>query len=222
MDNATAIIIGSGPSLRDVDMSLVATRDSISFNRAYIAFDQWGFPPTYHMAIDPRVIAQNRDDIMHVPCRGVFLLSAACRSPRRLYGCRWELPCREGAGVGEEWDDLFYCGDVAAASVQVLYLMGYSRAVIVGCDQRYDRERPGVTRKGETWTATEDNDADHFRADYYGAGCEYSDPMPEAHVRAWRGVADQAHGKIALVSATPDTPLNEFIPYKPLEDALCT
>lgn len=48
----TAWIIGTGPSLRNIDISKLKEQHTITFNRAYVAFEDWGFDPTYYLAID--------------------------------------------------------------------------------------------------------------------------------------------------------------------------
>jgi hypothetical protein len=48
----TAWIIGTGPSLRNIDVSKLKNEHTITFNRAYVAFEDWGFDPTYYLCID--------------------------------------------------------------------------------------------------------------------------------------------------------------------------
>tara|TARA_S200002703_G_C3803114_1_gene248318 strand:- start:5550 stop:6440 length:891 start_codon:yes stop_codon:yes gene_type:complete len=59
----TAFVIGTGPSLRDIDVSLLKDHTTITFNRAYIAFEDWGFDPTYYLAIDSNDIRSIYKDI---------------------------------------------------------------------------------------------------------------------------------------------------------------
>ena len=47
-----AWVIGTGPSLNKIDMSKLADQRTITFNRAYIAFEDWGFHPSYYLVID--------------------------------------------------------------------------------------------------------------------------------------------------------------------------
>ena len=47
-----AWVIGTGPSLNKIDMSKLADQRTITFNRAYIAFEDWGFHPSYYLIID--------------------------------------------------------------------------------------------------------------------------------------------------------------------------
>jgi hypothetical protein len=48
----SVFLIGTGPSLRNIDVSKLKNFDTLTYNRAYIAFDEWGFDPTYYVAID--------------------------------------------------------------------------------------------------------------------------------------------------------------------------
>ena len=52
MNKKTAFIIGTGPSLNKIDISKLKGKNTITFNRAYIAFEDWGFDPTYYCSID--------------------------------------------------------------------------------------------------------------------------------------------------------------------------
>jgi hypothetical protein len=60
MDKKTAFVIGTGPSLRDIDVQKLKDYDTISFNRSYISYkDEWGFDPTYYMCIDSSDLDSN-------------------------------------------------------------------------------------------------------------------------------------------------------------------
>ena len=48
----TAFVIGTGPSLNTIDVKKLSDYDCVTFNRAYIAFDDWGFVPRYYLSID--------------------------------------------------------------------------------------------------------------------------------------------------------------------------
>src|SRR5436190_21696966 len=54
---AGVVLIGSGPSLNRIDPGRIAGRDAISFNRAWLAWNDWGFAPRYHACLDPATIA---------------------------------------------------------------------------------------------------------------------------------------------------------------------
>jgi len=223
----TLFIIGSGPSLANVPMHILKDKHTIAFNRSYIAFEDWGFNPTYYMAIDMRVLKNIQLDvnilIWHSGIKGFFIRD------HDEFGFNTQdeidhlqpnvklIKLINGHGMGTRWTELKYCGDVAACSVQIAYLLGYRRAVLVGVDQRWKPREEGVFKSGPLWVADKNTDKNHFRPDYYGEGTEYSDPCPGAHLMAWRKVIDQAAGRIELISATPFSKLNEDVGYMPIE-----
>lgn len=54
----TMFIIGSGPCLNKIDIKLLKGLNTISLNRQYIAYDDWGFWPKYYVCIDWRLIGK--------------------------------------------------------------------------------------------------------------------------------------------------------------------
>jgi len=59
----TAYLIGTGPSLNKIDVSKLKNEDTITFNRAYVAFNDWGFEPTYYLSIDVADLYSTYKDI---------------------------------------------------------------------------------------------------------------------------------------------------------------
>lgn len=43
-----AVLIGSGPSLDVGELRALAGLSAIAFNRSFIAWDDWGFTPSYN------------------------------------------------------------------------------------------------------------------------------------------------------------------------------
>lgn len=58
-----AFILGTGPSLNKIDITKLKEEVTITFNRAYLAFDDWGFDPTYYLIIDGNDIRSLYKDI---------------------------------------------------------------------------------------------------------------------------------------------------------------
>jgi len=48
----TMFVIGSGPSLNKIDLSLLKDLNTFGMNRQYVAFDEWGFSPKYYAIVD--------------------------------------------------------------------------------------------------------------------------------------------------------------------------
>jgi len=51
----TLYLIGSGPSLNKVDVSSLKDSATLSLNRSYVAWPDWGFAPTFYVAIERKL-----------------------------------------------------------------------------------------------------------------------------------------------------------------------
>jgi len=47
-----AWIVGNGPSLKQLDMSLLKSEVTFGSNRVYLGFEDWGFATTYWCIVD--------------------------------------------------------------------------------------------------------------------------------------------------------------------------
>jgi|TARA_R110000824_G_scaffold21964_2_gene81151 hypothetical protein len=65
-DKKIAWIIGTGPSLNKIDIKKLKNHHTMSFNRAYIAFKDWGFDPTYYLSIDSNDLRSMYKDLNKV------------------------------------------------------------------------------------------------------------------------------------------------------------
>jgi hypothetical protein len=223
--NRGAVIIGSGPSLRRVDMRLLAGRRTIAFNRSYIAWPQWGFDPTWYAAIDRNSILDCASDLQMLILRSktqIFFLrdiETDCALPTGDRVCR--IRCAHNQGFSTDLNALGRYDNVAAVSVQILAALGYTRQVMVGIDGTY-AAHPDAVSSGKPWDleATADNDPNHFDPSYHGAGRRFTRPNPEKFQRGWNALAAElSRVGVELVNASAETTLTQF-PRLPLEEAL--
>ena len=86
----TMFVIGSGPSLNKIDIKQLKGLNTISLNRQYIAYDDWGFWPKYYVCIDQRLIGKIFETdilpMMRDPKCGIerFFILASSLKERRL------------------------------------------------------------------------------------------------------------------------------------------
>ncbi|PCJ64946.1 MAG: hypothetical protein COA58_11790 [Bacteroidetes bacterium] len=203
-NNKTVYLIGNGPSLNEIDVAALKNDITISFNRAYIAYEDWGFDPTYYMIIDIRVLENIYEDvnrlITHSKIKRFFIRDVdgtedwnhSCFSTREhivksdkvTFITTNELI--KGMKANVSFEDMGYFGDVSVCSLQVLYLLGYKRVLVLGCDANYEEKKlKGVKITGNEYVSSEDNDLNHFRPDYFGKGTVYSKPFGDGHFLAW-------------------------------------
>jgi hypothetical protein len=163
--NRTAWIIGTGPSLKGIDVSKLKNEHTVTFNRAYVAFNDWGFEPTYYLAIDSndlRAMYKDVNNLIEKSSIKYFFLSPCHDNDKHTSEIHYqdkEIPkpgemfinknnvyfitkgsnTIQGCSVDHE-NNLFHTAhhpNAGFLGVKLLYALGYSEVAFVGCDARY-------------------------------------------------------------------------------------
>ncbi|HVX49980.1 MAG TPA: 6-hydroxymethylpterin diphosphokinase MptE-like protein [Chitinophagaceae bacterium] len=165
-------IIANGPSLKQIDFSLLKNEYTIGMNRIYLMKDVNGFVPTYLACIDlkSQLLQFTEDyDNLTIPCFYSWLLRNKFSKKDNQYFIKDRLKpefskdiARDGHGAGKS---------VTYACMQLAYYMGFSEAYLIGKDHSYNTsEKAGVGIKS---TGQEDN---HFIKGYYKPGMNWDAP----------------------------------------------
>ena len=208
-------LIGSGPSLNEVDVTRLASVDTISFNRSYIAWNEWGFAPTFYACFDPMVFEDNVPEIKGLiekyPDTHFFLPDGA-----RSFGIRTSeqvsiVEIVPGRTFSTDISKLTDFGNVAATSVQILALFGYRRIAMVGVDGRYvpiDETSVISEKDGFVFAA---DDPNHFCPEYAQGKRSRAHPDFSKILGQWPQVAKEcANAAIEVRNASPKTALDCF------------
>jgi len=227
----TIYIIGNGPSLNRIDMRRLKGKETISFNRAYIAYSDWGFYPKYYMVVDPVVlenIKENvRDLIERSPVEKVLLPEWS----RKYFGNNEKIIYLNFRGSwlfkrriwGKNLNRLSVIANVGATSIPALKILGYRNFVILGTDCNYVEENIKNVeveynpddRAGRkiVFKSSGDDDPNHFRPDYFGKGTEYSKPQQTNHYRGWEFIAkNMKKQKANIILCSPGSRLSSLFP----------
>ena len=174
----TAYVIGTGPSLRKIDMSKLKDKPTMTFNRAYVAFEDWGFHPNYYLCIDEQDILSIGKDVSKMIDEGKidhFFL------PHEFNIGRGKKNVTQLVNVPDPWmmlgsiSDYVYIKEnnlmvthlmpnAGWMGMKMFYLMGYSEVALLGCDARYRTD--AESQKSITWdengcVSHEDYDPNH-------------------------------------------------------------
>lgn len=228
-----AIIIGNGPSLKKIDMSKLKNIDTFSFNRAYLAYEEWGFVPTFYACIDRERIRHCYDGVRMLlpdtcPTKKIFLRENQYVMDNFLKEDKvivtnydrinWlGTPDEHGIYAESEFPkhmtDAPNCaGSVSVYAVQLAYAMGYTHIGMVGVDANYKSD--GHLRNGK-------GGINHFRPDYNPPDV-VSEETVGNDLDKWKMVRDQlAKSKIVKIfSCVSDSKVNGVIPYIHLDEFL--
>jgi len=214
-------VIGNGPSLNQVDVTRLSGFDTIAFNRSYVAWDRWGFAPTYYVCLDPAGCEQNVEGIGALieahPATRFFLNEVVASSGIRESGRVTLARLEQSEKFADDPRGLSDFGNVAATSIQLLHILGYRRVALIGIDARYEVVRARDADE-EGWVRME-RDPSHF----YDTPVRRR-PIDEQQIAAvlggWPSVAAEcARTGVVVRIASPGSALRVF-PHIEYERAL--
>ncbi len=193
--DAGCFLIGSGPSLKDIDVTQLAQLDTISFNRSYIAWKQWGFAPTYYACLDPVVFEDNALEIQQLieeyPRTHFFLPDSARHVGIKPSAQVALIKLTSGNMFSTNISLLTDFGNVGATSIQILSFLGYHRIAMVGVDARYSPLNISAAMVDKNGFALVWDDPNHFCPEYTRGKRSKAHPDFENTLGQWPQVAKE-------------------------------
>jgi len=165
-------IIASGPSLKDIDFSLLKNEITFGMNRAYLMKDQLGFLPSYLVCIDVdtqlKQFTPDYDAIDYIPT----IYNWDLRKLFRKIDNRYFVKTRFSPKFLTKMPGIFGNGkSVTYTCIQLAFLLGFKEVYIIGKDHSYN-----TTAKVGKGVQINGNDGNHFLKGYYKSGQTYNSP----------------------------------------------
>lgn len=196
--DAVAVLIGSGPSLSKIDIKSLVRFKSIAFNRSWLAWDEWGFDPTWYACLDGNSIGLLENDLKGViasrRCHRWFL-----NNKTQLRGSSVTLVATDAQAPLAAVDKIADMGNVGATALQLLAGMGIRKILMVGIDAQYGPSSVG-------------RDCNHFRPDYAVRDIGPADAaLFRRYVAGWPKIAAVCRDwGMEVMNASPGTVLRDF------------
>ena len=175
------VIIGNGPSLKDMDLSPLRDEYTFGLNRIYLLYERMGFSTNFFVSVNRYVLEQCADEIRGVPGMKFISWQARQHIPldedvtylRSTIGPRFciDLPSQ---GV---WEG----ATVTYVAMQLAYYLGFQQVILIGVDHSFASKGPAhqlVTSTGD--------DPNHFDPSYFGAGFRWQLPDLDQSEVAYR------------------------------------
>lgn len=195
----TCLVIGNGPSLKDVPVSFLQSMPSFGSNRIYL---KQGFTPTYYVCVNPLVRQQFADEILALPCPK-FLGGGPVVAPGQGVYHLHSVPTPLFSYSPLNW--VYEGYTVTFVSLQLAYYMGFKTVYLVGVDHKYSfvGEPNEETRYGGA-------DINHFDPSYFSER-QWNNPDLERSEEAYRmaKAAFESDGR-KIVNITKGTALEVF------------
>lgn len=166
------IVIGNGPSLKNVPEDFLNQYTTFGANRIYLRYT-----PTFLSVVNPLVMEQFGEEIDDFP--GVKFITE-----KHAYQMKNVVPLNSLAlphfsknpahGVYEGFT-------VTYVNLQLAYFFEYKTVLLVGVDHRFVFDgAPNEEKVSQT------DDPNHFSADYFGKGVRWNNPDLEGSARAYQ------------------------------------
>ncbi len=199
-------IIGNGPSLNKLDLTLLKNEITFGLNRIYLLFDRVGFITTYYVSVNELVIEQSADEIEKLNCPKFIGWNA--RRHLRFTSDTVFLPSRSSPKFCRDirTQGIWEGATVTYVAMQLAFYMGFSEVILIGVDHNY-------TTSGEPHklVISEDKDPNHFDPDYFGKGFRWNLPdlimSEKAYAMAKKAYLDSGR---KILDATVDGRLTIF------------
>jgi hypothetical protein len=167
----TCLVIGNGPSLKNVPISFLKKYKSFGTNRIYLLEN---FTPDYYCSVNPLVIGQFHEDIAQLTMPK-FLPAQYCFDETCLQLVSSYIPM-----FSQDASTHIYEGHtVTFVCLQLAYYMGFDTVLMVGVDHSFKYD--GAPNMQNTYQG---NDENHFHPDYF-KGREWNNPDLEKSERAY-------------------------------------
>lgn len=174
-------VIANGPSLKDIDFSLLKDEYTIGMNRIYLMKEQNGFIPSCLMCIDKRRLIEpfHEDfDNLEIPCFFPFYMRKHFSKKENQYFFDGSFnPC-----FNKDATLPFGNGNtVTYDAIQLAYCMGFSEIYIIGKDHNFN-----TTGKAGQGVEVKGDDENHFIKNYFLPGQKWDIPDFEIEEYAYR------------------------------------
>ena len=182
-------IIGNGPSLKQLDLTLLKDEFTFGMNRIYMAFPEMGFETSYFVCMNDLVVEQCSVDIQQLKMPR-FISWRGRRWLKHEKGLNFIYSTYTGPGftrdiTGRVWES----ATVSYVALQLAYYMGFETVYLIGVDHNFiSKGTPNTT------VVSQGDDPNHFNPNYFGKGFRWQLPDLETSEIGYR-LAREAFGQ---------------------------
>jgi hypothetical protein len=196
----TVIVIGNGPSLSAIPLDFLKSYPTFGSNRIWMLFQ-----PTYYVCTDPLDVEKNYEKICAMTTPKFIRFGWDVGFPLDIMAVRTKTPGWNTFTV-DPTKPMYDSCTVTYVALELAYWMGFTTALLVGVDHRY--EWNGTRQTEQT---SDGNDPNHFIPNYHLPG-EIWQPPNLARMEKGYVLAKAAYEKAGrkIINLTEGTALDVF------------
>lgn len=194
--NQRIFVMGNGPSLNNMDLSLLQNDHVFCLNRISLLFKQVTWRPSFYTAFDLTVVPDNLDEFNAIKVPYKFFATKHKGAILEKDEHYWYHDNSRPGALADRFEPNSVIsgfgggGTVTTLAIQIAYYMGFDPIILVGCDASYmvpdsviqsgpDKFHDGIKLY---LTSTENDDLNHFDKSYFGKGKKWHNPnVAEMH-----------------------------------------
>ena len=173
-------IIGNGPSLRDMDLSVLRDEHTFGLNRAPLLFPRMGFQTTFLVCVNRLVIEQSGDELLDTSC-AKFVSWQGRRYLPPSADVTYLKPRRGLDFATDPSRGVWEGGTVTFVAMQLAHYFGFETVILIGVDHSFATKGPPNQE-----TISAGSDPNHFDPSYFGKGYRWHLPDLERSELAYR------------------------------------
>lgn len=174
-------IIGNGPSLNNLDLTLLKDEYTFGVNAIYLNRERMGFYPTYHVVEDTLVAEDRSEELLNFKGSTKFVgnhLKYCLGHGSDFIWLNIMFDYSQYRNFPKFSKDalrrLWVGGTVSYLCMQLAYYMGFKEVYLVGFDHSYVIP-DDINIENKTFTSNS-GDINHFNSSYFGKGKRWHDP----------------------------------------------
>lgn len=165
-----AVILCNGPSLLDVDFSLLDGAYTFGLNKINLLFDKNNYRPSSIVSVNHLVIEQNAD-FFNKTSIPLFIDSKGVKHVNSRDNICF-LPVTQNRIFAKDCSMNVYHGyTVTFVALQLAFHMGFSKVALVGCDHNFATKGPANKE-----VTSGEKDESHFDPNYFSGGAKWDLP----------------------------------------------
>ena len=228
MSKKTLVLMGNGPSLKDIDFNMLNDVDTFGLNSAYRAYQRMDWWPTYHGCFDYRVTDHHQEEYLKLiedsPIQKCFYIRNLSGNDNfQFVNLQSFSTTNKFNNSTEDFSNFHDNGNSGANASSAAVCMGYEKIILVGVDCNYVEFVDGCEKDGPglKMERTPEKNPNYWFDDYQQEGDEYNVPRgTDFHLPTWNLFAYRAaHAGIEVINSSTKTTLRCFRRI-PLEEAL--
>lgn len=155
-------IIGNGPSINSMDLSMLRDYHTFGLNKIYLIFDKVDLNLSYHVSVNSLVIQQSVSQFEALPCPSFLSFRAAHNVIRHLDHIFFIITGGPHTFRSNLLREIHEGYTVTYVAIQIAFYMGFSKVFLIGIDHNYTFA--GNPNEIQTFKGT---DINHFDLGYF-------------------------------------------------------